>query len=116
MPTDQLTTTLTALQGGLTSIPLSTAHTTIDQWQQTLQQSGEPALQDIDRELGNLQSMLSMKNGLDGPAIGRSLSMLGAQTSQVAAKAPQDIRPSLTQLADWLLRAGGQLEQDGDKS
>lgn len=112
MATDQLATTLHALQGGLTGIPLSTAHTTIDRWQETLQQSGEPALQDIDRELGNLQSLLSTKAGLDGGAIGRSLSMLGAQTSQVAAKAPQEVRASLTQLADWLLRAGGQLEED----
>lgn len=110
MATDQLTSTLQALQGGLTGIPLSTAHITIDEWQEVLQQSGEPALQDIDRELGNLQSLLSLKNGLDGPAIGRSLGMLGAQTSHVAATAPTDVRGPLTQLADWLLRAGGQLE------
>ena len=112
MATDQLTATLHALQGGPTSIPLSTAHTTVDDWQKTLQQSGEPALQDIDRELGNLQSLLSVKTGLDGAAIGRSLSMLGAQTTQVAAGAPQEVRASLTQLADWLLRTGGQLEAD----
>jgi hypothetical protein len=111
--TKQLDDTLRALQGGLTSIPLSTAETTIDAWQEALQQSGIPALQDIDRELGNLQSMLSVGGkGLDGKAIGRSLSMLGSQTTQVAATAQGDLRSSLTALADFLLRAGGDLEQD----
>ncbi|SNC68278.1 hypothetical protein SAMN06265337_2238 [Hymenobacter gelipurpurascens] len=107
----QLTETLQALQGGLTSIPISTASTTIDQWQEVLQQSGIPALQDIDRELGNLQSLLTVgASGLDGQAIGRSLSMLGSQTSQVAATAAPELRASLTPLADFLLKAGGKLE------
>lgn len=107
----QLTETLHALQGGLTGIPISTASTTIDQWQEVLQQSGIPALQDIDRELGNLQSLLTAgSGGLDTRAIGRSLSMLGSQTSQVAATAAPELRASLTPLADFLLKAGGKLE------
>ena len=107
----RLTDTLQSLQGGLTSIPLSSANITIDQWQEVLQQSGIPALQDIDRELGNLQSLLSVGSaGLDAQAIGRSLSMLGSQTSQVAVTAAPELRASLTPLADFLLKAGGKLE------
>jgi hypothetical protein len=109
--TDRLTQTLQDLKGGLTSIPLSTANTTIDDWQGVLQQSGIPALQDIDRELGNLQSLLSVGSaGLDALAIGRSLSMLGSQTTQVASTTEGEMRSSLTALADFLLKAGGKLE------
>ncbi|SNR67452.1 MULTISPECIES: hypothetical protein [Hymenobacter] len=110
--TDLLTTTTHALQNGLTSIPLSTAIENAGTWKQELLQSGEPALQDISRELGNLESLLSMGSaGMDARAIGASLSMLGSQTSQAAASAPSELRASLTALADSLLRAGGQLEE-----
>lgn len=107
----QLTDTLHALQGGLTGLPLSTAHTNIDTWQNLLEQSGIPALQDVVRELGNLQSLLSTENhSLNSAAIGRSLSMLGAQTTQAAASATPETRQDLTRLADMLLKAGGDLE------
>lgn len=107
----QLSSTLHALQSGLTGLPLSTAHTHIDDWQNLLEQSGVPALQDVVRELGNLQSLLSSENLTESTAaIGRCLSMLGAQTTQAAAAAPADVRPELTRLADLLLRAGGDLE------
>ncbi|WP_303312612.1 hypothetical protein [Hymenobacter sp. BT730] len=107
----QLTATLKALQEGLTSLPLSTAHTNIDDWQNLLEQSGIPALQDVVRELGNLQSLLSSGDlNQNTVAIGRSLSMLGAQTTQAAATATPETRSDLTRLADMLLRAGGDLE------
>ncbi|WP_019946124.1 hypothetical protein [Hymenobacter aerophilus] len=110
--TDLLNATNHALSNGLTGIPLSAAQDNTETWQQHLLQSGEPRLQDIGREIGNLQSLLSEGDlGLNAAAIGRSLSMLGAQTAEVVAKAPAEIRSNLTSLSDTLLRAGGELEQ-----
>lgn len=110
--TDLLNATLHSLSNGLTGIPLSAAQDNTESWQQALLQSGEPRLQDIGREMGNLQSLLSAGDiGLNAPAIGRSLSMLGAQTAEVVAQAPAEIRDNLSALSDTLLRAGGQLEQ-----
>ncbi|SMB88143.1 hypothetical protein SAMN00120144_1172 [Hymenobacter roseosalivarius DSM 11622] len=107
---DLLAGTVHALQGGLTSLPLSTAHTNIDTWQETLQQSGIPELQDIDRELGNLQSLLSDANGIDGEAVGQSLDILGTQTLQAAAHATPDAQTALRALGDLLLQHGAKLK------
>lgn len=107
---DLLAGTTHALQGGLTALPLSTAHTTIDTWQEMLQQSGFPELQDIDRELGTLQSLLSNTTGIDGQAVGRSLDMLGTQTLQAAAHATPDAQAALRTLGDLLLQHGAKLK------
>ncbi len=110
--TDLLNATIHSLSNGLTGIPLSAAQDNTETWQQHLLQSGEPRLQDIGREIGNLQSLLSEGDvGLNAPAIGRSLSMLATQTAEVVAQAPAEIRSNLTALSDLLLKAGGQLEQ-----
>lgn len=109
---DLLNATTHSLSNGLTGIPISAAMDNTETWQQHLLQSGEPALQDIGRELGNLQSLLSSGvAGLDGQALGRSLSMLGAQTAEVVRTAPEEVRSGLSSLSDLLLKAGGQLEQ-----
>lgn len=108
---DLLAGTVHALQGGLTALPLSTAHTNIDTWQETLQQSGIPELQNIDRELGNLQSILSDTNGIDGEAVGQSLDMLGTQTLQAAVHATPDAQTALRALGDLLLQHGGKLQE-----
>ncbi|MBT9393426.1 hypothetical protein KLP40_09645 [Hymenobacter sp. NST-14] len=109
--TDLLNATTHSLSNGLTGIPLSAAQDNTETWQQHLLQSGEPRLQDIGRELGNLQSLLSAGAvGLDARSIGRSLSMLGTQTAEAAQTAPAEVRSSLSTLSDLLLKAGGQLE------
>ena len=106
-----LTGTINTLQQGLTGVPISTAITRIDEWYQLLQESGLPGLQDVARELGNLQSLLSLEGKVfDGRSIGRSLSMLGAQTIQVAAKATPAAQADLSTLGDLLIKAGGELE------
>ena len=108
---DLLNATTQALSNGITGLPISTAMDTTEDWQQQLLQSGEPGLQDIGRELGNLQSLLTVGSaGLDGQAIGRSLSMLGAQTAEAARNAPEDMRAGLQTLSDTLLKAGSKLE------
>jgi hypothetical protein len=86
---------------------------TTEGWQQQFLQSGEPALQNIAREIGNLQSILS-SGTLDGPAIGRSLSMLGAQVTEVLPHAPNERKAGLSQLSTLLLRLGGELEADNN--
>lgn len=104
-----LDATVNSLKNGLTGIPVSTAIDNTETWQQQLLQSGEPALQDIGREIGSLQSLLS-SGSLDAGAIGRSLSMLGTQTNQAAASAEADLQTRLRSLGDLLLQAGSKLE------
>ena len=108
---DLLADTIHALQSGLTAVPLSQAMSTTETWQQQFLQSGTPEFQNIAREIGNLQSLLS-SGELDGPAIGRSLGMLGAQVSEVMSQAPEERRIGLSQLSTLLLRIGGELEAD----
>lgn len=109
MTNDLLNATVHSLKNGLTGIPVSAAIDNTETWQQQLLQSGEPALQDIGREIGNLQSLLS-SGSLDAGNIGRSLSMLGAQTNQAATSADTDLHAGLRTLGDLLLQAGGKLE------
>ncbi len=108
MTKELLGATIHALQNGLTSIPISGALDNTETWQQHLLQSGEPALQDVGREVGNLQSLLSSGN-LNPEAIGHSLSMLGSQTNQAAMTASPDFQASLRTLGDLLLQLGTKL-------
>jgi hypothetical protein len=105
---DLLKATVSGLQNGLTSLPLGSAMDNTETWQQQFLQSGLPELQDIAREMGNLQSLLSSGN-LSAPAIGNSLAMLGDQTSQVSHHAPADLKADLLKLADTLRRHGHEL-------
>ena len=88
---DLLHATISGLQNGLTSLPLGSAMDNTETWQQQFLQSGLPEYQDIARELGNLQSLLSSGN-LGATAIGNSLTMLGDQTSQISHHAPASKR------------------------
>lgn len=108
MSPDHLNATIAALKNGLTSLPLGSAMDNTETWQQQFLQSGLPGLQDIAREIGNLQSLLT-SGTLSPSAIGQSLSMLGDQTSQASNKAPEDLKKPLRELADLLRRHGGDL-------
>ncbi len=115
MAFDHLHATVSALKNGLTSLPLGSAMDNTETWQQQLLQSGQPEFQDIAREIGNLQSLLT--NGtFDAAAIARSLSMLGDQTGEVTAQAPADLQPLLTELADLLRRHGGDLQAHAERA
>ncbi|MBO3271520.1 MULTISPECIES: hypothetical protein [Hymenobacter] len=106
-----LTHTIQALLQGPTGIPISTSLTHVDQWYQLLIDSGIPAFQDIARELGNLQSLISAEQDIfDGKSIGRSLSMLGAQTIQAADNVDDTLKADLSKLGDLLIKFGGDLE------
>ena len=105
---DLLKATVSGLQNGLTSLPLGSAMDNTETWQQQFLQSGLPGLQDIAREIGNLQSLLT-SGALSAQAIGNSLTMLGDQTSQVSRQAGEDLKKPLQELADLLRRHGGDL-------
>jgi len=105
---DLLHATLSGLQNGLTSLPLGSAMDNTETWQQQFLHSGQPEFQDIAREMGNLQSLLS-SGSLSATAIGNSLTMLGDQTSQASLNAPDDIKADLLKLADTLRRHGHDL-------
>ena len=115
MPSDHLLATISALKNGLTSLPLGSAMDNTETWQQQFLQSGLPGLQDIAREIGNLQSLLS-GGVLSARTIGSSLSMLGDQTSQASAQAPADLKRPLVELADLLRRHGSDLLAHADKT
>lgn len=106
---DLLQATLAGLQNGLTSLPLGSAMDNTETWQQQFLHSGQPEFQDIAREIGNLQSLLT-SGALSATAIGHSLTMLGDQTSQLALHgAAADLKPDLLKLADTLRRHGHEL-------
>jgi len=105
----RLQETVRALQNGLTGLPLSAAMDNTEAWQQEFLQSGIPGLQDIAREIGTLQSLLTAGK-LDGAAIGDSLSLLGTQTNQYAFQAPEDQQTALRSLGDLLLRLAADLQ------
>ena len=105
---DLLHATISGLQNGLTSLPLSAAMDNTEAWQQQFLQSGLPDFQDIAREIGNLQSLLSSES-LSTLAIGNSLVMLGDQTSQASHQASADLKADLLKLADTLRRLGHEL-------
>lgn len=114
MSSDHLHATVSALKNGLTSLPLGSAIDNTETWQQSFLQSGDPSLQDIGRELGTLQSLLS--SGVLSPtAIGNSLTMLGNQASQVSGQAPEEAKKPLQELADLLRRHGSDLVAHADK-
>ena len=105
---DLLHATLSGLQNGLTSLPLGSAMDNTETWQQQFLHSGQPEFQDIAREMGNLQSLLT-SGSLSATAIGNSLVMLGDQTSQASHAAAADIKADLLKLADTLRRHGHDL-------
>jgi hypothetical protein len=115
MSFDHLHATVSALKNGLTSLPLGSAMDNTETWQQQFLQSGDPAFQDIARELGNLQSLLT-SGALSARAIGNSLTILGNQTSQASAQAPDEVKKALVELADLLRRHGSDLLAHADKS
>lgn len=115
MSQDHLLATISALKNGLTSLPLGSAMDNAETWQQQFLRSGEPGLQDIAREIGNLQSLLT-SGVLAARAVGNSLTMLGNQTSAASADAPAEIKKPLVELADLLRRHGSDLLAHADKT
>lgn len=93
-------TTISALQGGLTSIPIEQAIAVIESWQQQLQGT------DLAEDLGALKAALS--DG-DVAAISEILMDLGEDTSESAADATGDIAVKVERLGELLSQAGESL-------
>lgn len=93
-------TTISALQQGLTSIPVEQAIAVIESWQQQLQGT------DLSEDLGALKAALSEG---DVAAISEILIDLGEDTSESAADATGDIAVKVEQLGELLTQAGESL-------
>lgn len=99
--TANLDATISALQGGLTSITADQAIAVIDSWQQQLQGN------DIAEDLGELKQALT--NG-DKASISKILSDLGEDTKGAASGATGDVATKVQQLGTLLAQAGNSLK------
>ncbi|WP_017651785.1 hypothetical protein [Fortiea contorta] len=97
-----LDTTISALQKGLTSIPVEQAIAVINSWQQQLQGT------DLAEDLDELKLALSNSSS-DQAAIADILTDLGEDTSEAATNANPDIASKVRQLARLLSQAGQSL-------
>lgn len=104
MATADLDSTISALQGGLTSIPPETAVANIESWQQQVQD----AAPELASALGELKTALT--GGSATPAaLGQLLSKIGSQTSAAGASAGGEAGSKLQQLGTMLSQTGSSL-------
>lgn len=101
--------TLSALEGGITDLPLNMAISNIEAWQQRLSEAG---LTEIESGLADLKDALQQQP-IDGERVGELLSQLGDQTTQAAAQAEAGASEQLGQLGNVLTTAGEQLTGGG---
>ena len=97
--------TISALQGGLTSLPVDAAVANIEGWQTALEGSDDPVVQGIVTKLGQLSTALQADTVQDAE-ISNLLTGLGADTLAAAKSAGDD---QLVQLGNLLLNAGTSL-------
>ena len=95
--------TVSALEGGVTSLPLGAAVANIEGWQTKLEGSDDPAVQALSAQLGELSAALQTQP-IDPAEVGRLLTSLGEGTASVAGGDAQ-----LTSLGNLLKRAGSSL-------
>ncbi|HEY9845208.1 MAG TPA: hypothetical protein V6D03_03335 [Candidatus Caenarcaniphilales bacterium] len=97
-----LDSTISALQGGLTSVPPEAAISNIESWQQQLQGT------EIASALEQLKTALTSGNA-SGQSVGQLLAQLGKQTADSASGASGDAANKLQQLGQILTQAGSSL-------
>lgn len=102
--TADLNSTISALQGGLTSLPPEAALANIESWQQQLQ----GAAPELASTLGELKSALSSGNA-NGQSIAQALNKLATQTSDAGKSAGGDAGSQLQQLGQMLTQAASSL-------
>lgn len=103
--TTQLDQTISALEGGLTSVPPATAVSVIESFEQQVQSLGAS---EIASNLSSLKQLLTSGNAT-GPDIGQALTQLGSQTTSAASGADADVSSKLQQLGQLLTKAGESL-------
>lgn len=104
MATADLNSTISALKGGLTSIPAEAAVANIDSWQSQL----KDAAPEVASTLGELKTALT-GGGASGSSVGELLKKLGTQASSAGASAGGDAGKQLQELGTMLTQAGGSL-------
>ena len=97
--------TISALQGGLTSVPIDAAVANIEGWQSQLEGSDDPIVQGIVTSLGELSTALQADT-VNSTEVGNLLTSLGADTISAAEDAGDG---QLTNLGNLLLEAGTSL-------
>lgn len=95
--------TVSALEGGVTSLPLEAALANIESWQTKLQGSDDPDVQALSAQLGELSAALQTQP-IDPAEVGRLMTSLGEGTSSVAGGDSQ-----LSSLGNLLKQAGSSL-------
>ena len=105
---NSLDQTITALDGGLTSLSPQAATSNIDGWIQTL--SGNESLAGIAGGLRELKTALT-SSPLDGGKIGQLLTSLGSQTTSAAATADPESSAKVARLGGMLEKAGTALSR-----
>lgn len=75
--------TVSALEGGVTSLPLDAALANIEGWQTTLAGSDDPAVQALSAQLGELATALQAES-IDPAEVSRLMTSLGEGTTAVA--------------------------------
>jgi len=105
--TTDLDTTISALQGGLASLPPEAAVSNLDSWQQQLQ--GTPGAEPIASGLAELKAAL-LNGGTSSQSVAELLTELGVQTASASASATDStIASKLQQLGQMLTQAGSSL-------
>lgn len=95
--------TISALEGGVTSLPLDAALANIESWQTTLEASDDPAVQALSAQLGELAAALQAES-IDPAEVSRLMTSLGEGTAAVAGGDAQ-----LESLGNMLSQAGSSL-------
>ena len=98
--------TVSALEGGVTSIPPTTAASNIDSWIIAL--DGNESLGVVRDGLQDLKQALA-QTPLDGARIGALLTQLGAQTTSAASTADPESSAQVSRLGGLLSKAGSML-------
>ena len=99
--------TVSALESGITNIPLDAALANIEGWQTTLEASDDTAVQALGAQLGELATALQADT-IDGAEVGGLLTSLGEGTTAAAAG-----DAGLESLGNLLTEAGGSLTGAG---
>jgi len=103
--TGELDQLISALKGGLTSVPPATAVSIIDSFEK--QASGAGATS-IANNLTELKKLLTSGSG-SGSEIGKVLASLGKETTGAASSADGELSSKLKELGQVLTQAGGSL-------
>ena len=101
--------TISALQGGLTSLPVDAAVANIKGWQAQLSGSDDPIVQGIANQLGELSTALQADT-INSAEVANLLSGLGTDTVSASEGATDaQLKAQLIELGNLLLSAGSSL-------